>query len=365
MFDFIDDKQKKLLRSIEREFHVPDICKQASLNTNRDSKEIFAWEEERKFPMDTPEDLYLSYLYFQKTAHNIPEHIRDEIEKNFHDYAEMLGFSLELKPKTANVVETPAKSYFSVRVPINDIKDSRIIQKFASCIQGDEIVMYPMDTEEDVRLANMYFPMALDGPFEVFRCKVARDIADRLDESALSQKVRDYLPLPPAVVQDQIEIRKRLAPAFAPHYEKAASLVQGRVNTNKLASFIQMLDMLDKQANIEEDFGIMSPAEFVRGIAPTTTITVIGIGRDYPEDECEIPVLGVGMNYIGPRLDTSPLGVATEFITTDDILLSGAGDYIPDYENIRFNPRQVAQKVASLPFELQRHIAEMIKRRMR
>jgi hypothetical protein len=329
MFDIYDDVDRSLFKVIEREYEIPRAIKVASLRSDvRESKQIFAYPEENKYPMDTPEDLYTSYLYFQKTAHQLPPYAKTVVEDNLHRHADLLGLSLQAYKKEASM--SYDKNDFAVAIPVWDLQDPNLIQKCASMIHNDYMLMYPINTVENVKLANYYFPAGLEGPFEVLRPKVARMIASRLEPDEYSDKLMKYLPVPKSAALEQLEVRKHEYPEFASKYASLERFLDNCSPTNSV-KFASELSKLDKQANIFQHVGIVDASEFNKFIY----------------DDGSAPLL---------------VKIANMELAWDDVLeaensISGV---VPDWEFAKGSPKKFASVVNELPEVVQKHILTKI-----
>lgn len=330
MFDINDDVDKSLFAIIDREYEIPSQTKQASLGTSSDHK-VFAYPEAQKYPMDTPNDIYMSYLYFQKTASNLPMYAKEYVEDNIRNYADLCGVSLELKSKQASTDRFVGKKEdFALAIPTWDIRDEYVKQKCANLIHNDYLLMYPINSTENVKLANHYFPKSLEGPLEIFRPKVARAIASRLDPLEYSDTLKDYLPLPKSAALDQLEVRKVTAPEFASKYASLEELLVDCTPENSI-KFASALDQLDKQANLFEHYGVIPASQFNRLLY---------------EDNSK----------------PFTMKIASEDVLFEDF--KKAGDYvfgnIPNWDSIKDSPTKIASTISQMPTILQEHILSKV-----
>jgi hypothetical protein len=331
MFDIYDDVDKSLFSVLEREYEIPPQIKTAAMDSGvREDKEIFAYPEQNKYPMDTVQDLYTSYLYFQKTASNLPAYARTAVEDNFKKFANLCGLSLDLQKKEASEYFPVSREDFALAIPVWNISDQDLLQKAANMIHDDYLLLYPIDTEENIKLANYYFPASLNGPLEVFRPKVARAIAERLDPLEYSDKLISYLPIPKSAALDQLEARKTSHPELA---EKYASLERFLVNCSPENSvkFANELEKLDKTANLFHHSGIVDASEFRKLI------------------------------YDDGSRDRVVKIANTEVLWSDVLDASNnISGIVPDWEFARQAPAKFASIVDELPNVIQNHILNKI-----
>ena len=286
IFDIYDDPTGSVLKVIATERPIPGFVKSASFGigpVGRKTKKAFAWPEERRFPIDTPQDLYTSVLYFEKTANKIPSWKRQEIKEVLDEAVNLSGMYIEPVTKVASLEPEIPIEHFSIRIKAANLPaDFRT--KYADFIYMDNFVLYPMGNEAQVKEANALFPHGLDEELEYFRPFIAQDIMKRLPADVnLNPKVANYAPIPASVVYDQLELRAYTAPHMAKHYEKLKDMLS--LNPFNRAKFANFVSTVDKQAGLEYLYNtsLMNPDNFMRGIVQDTekTAYVILNGNKY------------------------------------------------------------------------------------
>jgi hypothetical protein len=250
------------------------------------------------------------------------------VEDNFQNYAELCGVSLDLKKKEASVSYN--KEDFALAIPVWDLQNRDLVQKCASMIHNDYVLMYPIDTEENVKLANYYFPASLDGPFEVFRPKVARAIASKLHPIEYSDSLIQYLPIPKQAALDQLEARKTACPDLAQKYASLERFLDNCSPGNSI-KFANELEKLDKQANFFHHIGITDASEFRKLI--------------YDDDSKPAMV----------KIANTEIPWATVLGASESI--SGV---VPEWEFAQESPAKFASVVQELPQIIQEHILSKI-----
>lgn len=111
MIDFYDDSDGSVLRDIMRGIgpeNVPDFVKVAGLVPStefRADKYLFADIVEKKFACDTPEDTWMSCMYFLKQAASMSFEQAGRIERTLLEACEMHGLPLSMFPAKAAATE--------------------------------------------------------------------------------------------------------------------------------------------------------------------------------------------------------------------------------------------------------------------
>jgi hypothetical protein len=249
IFDFYDDPQGLILKVIEKETKVPELIKSANTEigaAGRSSKTLFAWPDEKRFPMDTPEDIVMSHLYFEKTASHIHPSIRDTIADNLQRVADFMGVPLQSMEKTATArteYEIETKD-FAVSLPAKSLPDT-FLEKYAHHVYQEHFVLYPLNSEENVKKANMMFPKGLDNELEFFRPFIAKDIANKL-EAVPAPRVQEYLPIAKSAAIEQLEYRVAVFPDHSDKYQ--GLLDQLHQEDTNFAKFASALDSADTES---------------------------------------------------------------------------------------------------------------------
>lgn len=258
--DLSDDTSLSLLKVISQERELPDFVKSAHIEDLQSSdKKVFADMINHKFPLDTPADIWLSNAYLNKTASHLDHNYVSSVRNKINETAEFWGVSLEdTSTKTASI----------------DFSGYAVVTESGP--------LYPLHTERLVKLANGFFPENLDGDLAVYRTKVARMIASKLDSSQWSEQVQNYLPIPRSEVIHDLDKRANLL-GKSEYIDllKAASCEV--VDDQSAFEFITALSDIDKKANIEQYYGdsINNPLIYSRLIHDDITPkTLIKIGSE-------------------------------------------------------------------------------------
>lgn len=202
IYDFYDDATGALLREIltENPSAVPEcVTKSAALVPSeefRADKTLFAWGAQRKYPCDTPEDTWLSYQYFQKTAHLVPFQYHELIENSFRDAAAIhdldLGFG-ESKQASTSEADTPDDAFLLVH-RFDGMTASKMASEgalpeevFAPAGEGDwQVRLYPVNTKEAAEFSVLTFPRFLVGELGQYRSKVASGLVDACERYGIN-----------------------------------------------------------------------------------------------------------------------------------------------------------------------------------
>lgn len=276
MFDIIDaldDVNNFIGVVIEKENDFPAFVKAASIEygqAGRDKKSIFAYPEKQKFPLDTPSDIVLSHAYFQKTAHLLPnEFVRAEVSQRIKRASVFAGVPLDFsKPAVIGTKQASIPNEeFLVRVKTANCKETTC-QDFNEFIQNDEIVMYPMQTPDQIKMANLNFPNALTGELVLQRPSVARKLASMMPFDDLTPAVQAYLPMKRSSFEIELESRAIKFPKFASLYERIKDSVDETTDPTKVALLV---NELDKRSGAVEHYGkqIKEASIFLNGVQAT------------------------------------------------------------------------------------------------
>lgn len=207
MFDIYDDEHGFLLKVIEREYDTKRI-KTASLT---EEPRAFAWSEEKKFPIDTIPDIQMSYLYFQKTASDISPGIRELVERKIKTAAQFNNINLDDLHKERVLVAQIRPEEFAVSIPLNQLPpEMKSKVKTANYIYNNNFSIYPLNNHENVKTANYMFPEGLED-FPQLQPVVAQRIAEKLDPSALTAKVKAQMPFSKMAMIEELDARDSLS----------------------------------------------------------------------------------------------------------------------------------------------------------
>lgn len=264
-------------------FHTTQLKeKKASFDlgeAGRSDKKIFAWEEEKRFPLDTVEDIEASYIYFSKTASKIPYYERPLILDKIKKMASYADLDLNSIPiyqepsKTASDnnegLDLDPLSDFSISLPKEQIGES-IRQKYASFIYKDRFVLYPISSYELVKTANDNFPKGLEGELLPFRSFVATKIKEKCASYGLepSKAVEKWLPITKSAALEDMSLRQFLFPSHSSHYNLLSSkfLVE---NSLPLPKFASLLEDLDRESGAYLEYSknsIRTPQSYLAGV---------------------------------------------------------------------------------------------------
>lgn len=241
--DIFDDSNLSLFKVLDNEYDIPLSVKHASIapgELNRNKKKIFADNVNKKFAMDTEEDMYLSALYLTKYAGADKENIVATLNR----FSEYTGNPVCLVKK-ANVTAGTDPSKYAVHLP-------------------DGLKMYPLHTEQLVKLANEHFPNKLDGDLEYLRPQVAQKIASM--STKISPMVERYLPIKSKHANKDIDTRYTLTKDS--NYIGFKEIIYSGLlnNARSCELFSTKLAHLDEKHGIQKYYGtdILDPSEYNR-----------------------------------------------------------------------------------------------------
>lgn len=226
--DFYDDSTGAVLREIIRESDdLPDfVTKNASLVPSealRSDKLNFAWKLAKKFPVDTPEDTWLSCRYFEKSAHLIPLLFRGDIATELERAKEIHGLQ-KFESKQASSYASDDDFLVVVTAPYD-----HDLVKFASDDSVEDIGngqvkirAYYVGNEGAIKDAALWFPRGLEGDLSSERFKVASALIDLCGEIGFSPTpalIEEVRPIKRSHIKEHIGQRIGLIMA---HNEEAA-----------------------------------------------------------------------------------------------------------------------------------------------
>jgi hypothetical protein len=267
--DFLDDPAGLILKAVTSNHPLPPFINLTSTKfgeIGRLEKTAFAWPEERKYPMDTPTDLYLSKLYFDAVRHELPQGVQSKVASTLDTAIALSGLPVFEAPEAPK--PTPkllANEGFALRLPLE--KTAAALQtRCANLIQNNEIVMYPTHTPELLKKANAIFPAGLEGPLELFRPYVATKLASLLSKEQLNPEVEQYLPMTETEAVDVLMHRAGLSKEHAPSYFTLIDNIQVLADQPPI-KVMEAVSALDKQANLEQYYNkhCKSASVFMRG----------------------------------------------------------------------------------------------------
>lgn len=200
IYDIYDDEHGHMYSVISKEYNT-HLVKSASQEPKH-----FAWREEKKFALDTPDDIALSYLYFQKTASDVPEEVRYDIKTKLEKAASFHNLNWNHFHKEPVKVAEINPDQFALSIPLNKIPPT-MKTKVANYIYNNHFSMYPLNTEENVKSANYMFPQGLDD-FPQFKPLVAQKIAEAIgDVEKLKPQVAEWLPFSKTAMLEELDTR--------------------------------------------------------------------------------------------------------------------------------------------------------------
>lgn len=270
IFDALDDINLTIAAVIQNEQDCPMFVKQASVEFGeaaRDNKEVWAWPEQKRFPLDTPNDIFWSHHYFKKTASYLPNNfVRQKVASAIASAVKITGVPVEFA-KQITPASIPNES-FALRLKAASCSE-HLATQYKDFIRNGEICMYPLHTEDQVKMANANFPKGLDDSFEPLRPMVASAIAEKTASYLLNPAVRDYLPMSFEQAAHELQSRAGLFPKQASLYNKAVDILAP--DMDKL-QFAMTIDALDKQSGADKQYGrfFKSASVFLRGIENTS-----------------------------------------------------------------------------------------------
>lgn len=288
IYDYFDDDQAVVLREILKEAHakgdLPEyVVKSAATPSEamREERSLFAWDEMKRFAIDTPADAWLSARYFKKQAAELPQLKRDAIWAEIKAGCEMHGVPFE-EPVVKQAAVLPDDSAF-------------LIVKEAA--DGEVLRLYPVATKQQIQDSVRWFPNNLVGDLAYERTKVAKALLAKaaehhiggteLLEEELEPTKRSHLL---AHVQQRIDkmtwaneeharwepTRKAAALGGPPAPEMATydpRLIGAYGELRKMAyadplpaNFWDIFEALDKKAGLWGDLGLTPPIALNREI---------------------------------------------------------------------------------------------------
>ena len=263
--DFYHDVGGTVLDLINRDYHVPLLCKSADFSGE---KRIFAWPEKQLFPLDTPQDVILSRLYFDKTASSLSESEKSGILKRIYDAEDLYGVNSIPKKKSASIKREYEYSPedFAVSIPIWELRDRSVLSKHASNLYGDYLVAYPMNSVVNIKKANMNFPNGLDGIFESYRPHVARTIASKVSDAELMPAVREYLPIPKSAALDDMNKRLKYASEESKEIYNTLKYALDDMDASNVNRWVFLLKKADNDSGMDSKYmyGVMPPESYFR-----------------------------------------------------------------------------------------------------
>ncbi len=269
IIDIYDDSTGAVGKSLVKEGSMSEIPNISWGDAGRSAKKLFAWESESRFPLDTIADIEQSSLYFSKTAHNIPYLDAVEIDKRIKRAAKFAGLSLQKSASSDLPVEKEwdmRPEDFAISIPEEQVSEG-IRNKWPEFLYNGHFCLYPLNSEENIKTANMLFPKGLDGDLKAFRPFIAMEISKRIEgmEEGLQQKVANYLPVEEQVAEDQLTIRAYHAPKQADKFEALRPLI--RESRIKFASALEALDIeTGMTALYASGKGLVEPLVFLGGV---------------------------------------------------------------------------------------------------
>lgn len=269
MHDQYDDKNLAVLRKLSTIFELPEFVKQASVVDEKELNSLprnsFGDTVNRKYPLASKKDTYLSALYFRKNAseYKDPEYAA-VVKKNIDDAMELWGI-----PKQVNIKSSMSKKASAAPVEKIAILDN----------DGSEIDSWNLHSPRDFEKA----AIQLFEHKNMFSFDQRKDIArqmlrsDLKKEASLSPEVDGYLEKAAGFgmctklqLVDAIRDRARLYKLQDTRFtEKLAELAEDLykeedLDCSHLEKTAAILDFADKQLNIHSKYpDLPSPEESI------------------------------------------------------------------------------------------------------
>ena len=266
MHDQYNDKSLVVLKKLSTIIELPEFVKEASVVDEKKvhnlPRSAFGDPANRKFPIDSKKDAYLSALYFRKHASEYEDkEYADTVKKNIDDALDLWNI-----PHTF-----VKKSTMSKKASITDTVHIRDIA-------GDDIDTWQLNSPRDFEKA----AIQLFENKNMFSFEQRKDIARQLNKSALkkeaslSDDIDTYLDKAAGFgmctklqLIDAIRDRARLYKSADERFMErladfAESLEDVDLNCDHLDKTAAMLDFLDKQTGVAERYSdLPSPEESI------------------------------------------------------------------------------------------------------
>jgi len=268
MHDQYNDKSLAVLKKLSTIFELPDFVKEASVvdlkEINNLPRTSFGDPVNRKFPLASKKDTFLSALYFRKHASEYDdEDYRDAVKENIDEALEMWGLPHTISKKE----DTPLSKTAGIRESVN-----------VRGVGGDTIDTWELRSPRDFEKA----AIQLFENKNMFTFDQRKDIARQLitsdlrKEAALDDGIDTYLDKAAGFgmctklqLIDAIRDRARLYKSADTRFtEKLADYAESLEDENLDPSHLQktasILDFLDKHTQIDQRYkDLPSPEESI------------------------------------------------------------------------------------------------------
>ena len=160
--DIQSDYSNKHLYTYLKDANVPEYVKQAELQDHDAyaslSKEAFADENTRSFPINNPENVYISNAYFRNKEADIKELFGEK-------YTAKVKASIEKAAEFFDIAQDVAD--YSATTTVKQAADYSQGYVFTGELGGDELHLFPVKTASDVSCAAKTFAGSINNyPFE-------------------------------------------------------------------------------------------------------------------------------------------------------------------------------------------------------
>ena len=268
MHDQYDDKNLAVLKKLSTIVELPGFVKEASLSDEKElstlPRRAFADPVNRKFPLASKKDVYLSSLYFRKYAHEYkdPEYA-EEIKNNIDDALKIWNLP-HVFVKKASADDNMSKEAAVKSVVV--IKDG----------EGDKIDEWALNSPRDFEKA----AIQLFENKNMFTFEQRKDIARQLLDSelkktaSLDNSIDGYLEKAAGFgictklqFVDTLRDRARLYKEASSDYmdilaEYAEAVEDEELDCRHLQKIAEVLDFMDKQTGVSERYkDLPSPEE--------------------------------------------------------------------------------------------------------
>lgn len=321
ILDFYDDKEHDVLRSIF-ENDRSGLAKTASQIKPRDYSEIERLKNsqfalismtkegslKRSFPVDSPEETWLSSLYFMKTANNLNDEKQVIAACNINHSANI--FDIEIHPSIRKMamdfsVNTNFYDEMSEKVSVKDLENvADDLEKRAELKRdsnfhdqrywglSDGIMRYPLKNPEQVKTASEYF----DRHQRSFEPHERHEFASKIAARSLEYEMEDIIQMPSiakyagiqfgSYFEDQVEKRIDLCKKKKKSHAGYENLIKqaNQFGANKCAIAMEHLDHANGMTQywgkwIEDPYA----STFGNQIKQASEKKVSHAGKDYSE----------------------------------------------------------------------------------
>jgi len=265
MHDQYNDKSLAVLKKLSTIFELPEFVKQASVVDEKELHSLprgaFGDPGNRKFPIASKKDAYLSALYFRKNASEYTDtQYAETVKKNIDDALDLWSIPHTFQMKKTDI---PKQASLKQTIHINDMK-------------GSEIDSWELNSPRDFEKA----AIQLFENKNMFSFDQRKDIARQLlnselkKEASLRDDVDTYLDQAAGfgmctklqlidTIRDRARLYKRADERFMENLtEYAESLEKVDLDHTHLEKTAAVLDFLDKHTGLIDKYSdLPSPEE--------------------------------------------------------------------------------------------------------